>query len=114
MRIGGGIWLPPGTALGAIRNAIDEDRSGWKRVVTNKRLNETFGGIGGDGLVRPPRGYDADHPHIEDLKRKTFFAMRRVDRKIALTPGFLNEVTDTFHAATPLMKFLTKALGQAF
>ena len=114
VRIGGGIWLPPGAALGAIRNAIDEDRSGWKRVVTNKRLNETFGGIGGDGLVRPPRGYDADHPHIEDLKRKTFFAMRRVDRKIALTPGFLNEVTDTFHAATPLMKFLTKTLGQAF
>ena len=70
--------------------------------------------IGGDGLVRPPRGYDPDHRHVEDLKRKTFFAMKRIDRKTALTPGFLDEVAETFRAATPLMTFLTKALGQAF
>ncbi len=114
VRIGGGIWLPPKEPLAMIRDAIVADSAGWKRVIANKRLKDTFGGIGGDGLTRPPRGYDPDHRHIEDLKRKTFFAMKRIDRKAALTPGFLDEVTETFRLATPLMKFLTKALGQDY
>ena len=111
---GGGIWLPPNDALAAIRDAIDTDRAGWKRVIKNKRLVETFGGIGGDGLKRPPRGYDPDHPHVEDLKRKTFFVMKAASPKAARSPGFVAEVAATFAAATPLMKFIANALDQPF
>ncbi len=33
------------------------------------------GGIQGDALKRPPRGFDPEHAHIEDLKRKSFYVM---------------------------------------
>ncbi|HEX9646772.1 MAG TPA: DUF2461 domain-containing protein [Alphaproteobacteria bacterium] len=111
---GGGIWIPPGDALDDIRAAIDRDRAGWTRVVTDKRLVETFGGVTGEGLKRPPRGYNEGHPHIDDLKRKTFFVIRESGPKAARSPDFVGEVAAAFRDATPLMRFIAGALGQPF
>lgn len=111
---GGGIWLPPSDALAQIRGAIDADPKGWQRVVANKRLNDSFGGIAGHSLTRPPKGYAADHRHIEDLKRKSFFAMKHAKPAVARSAGFVDEVADTFRAAQPLMKFVSGALDVPF
>ena len=69
-----------------------------------------FSGIAGDRLKRPPSGFDPDHPCIEDLKRKSYYATQRVDPALARTPEFIEEVGDAFTALTPFMKFLTSAL----
>lgn len=111
---GGGIWKPPGPHLNKVRQAIADDPAAWAKVTGDKRLVETFGAVEGDGLVRPPRGFDPDHPHIEDIKRKSFFAMRRVGPKDALAPGFIDDVETAFRAATPLMKFVSKSLDVPF
>ena len=73
---GGGIWMPPNPVLNKIRDTIVENPQEWQRIKTNKSIMKLCGGIGGDALKRPPRGFDANHRHIEDLKRKSFFAMR--------------------------------------
>jgi uncharacterized protein (DUF2461 family) len=40
----------------------------------------------GDSLTRPPRGYDPDHPFIEDIKRKDFVAsITFTDRQVCDT-----------------------------
>ncbi len=111
---GGGIWLPDSGALGRIRDAIADDSGAWKRVIGDRRLVAAFGGIGGDGLIRPPRGYAAEHPHIEDIKRKTFFAMKHSEPRAAASADFVDEVAEAFRAAAPLMRFLTKALDQPY
>ena len=69
-------------------------------------IQKYFGGIGGDGLKRPPRGFDAEHEHIEDIKRKSFFLMRREEPGIILEPSFVREVEKTFKAAMPLMEYI--------
>jgi uncharacterized protein (DUF2461 family) len=74
---GGGIWLPPGDELHKIRNTIVGNPHAWGQIKTSRTVKKYFGGIGGEGLKRPPRGFDAEHEHIEDLKRKSFFLMRR-------------------------------------
>jgi len=107
---GGGVWNPPNPVLGKIRDAIVDNPNSWKKIVSNKTFKKRFGGVHGDGLQRPPRGFAADHPHIEDLKRKTFFAMQSVDPELALSPQFITEVTGAFKAASPLMEFLTTSL----
>ena len=66
---GCGIWSPGGAALAQIRNAIADNSGGWKRLTQAKAFRETFD-IMGQSLKRPPRGFDATHPLIEDLKRK--------------------------------------------
>ena len=111
---GGGIWKPPRPDLERIRRAIADDGAGWRKVVTDKALVARFGAVSGDGLKRPPRGFPPDHPFIDDIKRESFFAMHRAGPKAAASPGFVDEVADTFRAATPLMRFLSTALGTAF
>ena len=111
---GAGIWKPPSPELRKIREAIARSPADWKKVIADRRLKQVYGGVDGDGLTRPPRGFDADHPHIEDIKRETFFLMRGEKPAIARKADFADEVAASFRAATPLMRFLTKAVGADF
>jgi len=111
---GGGIWMPPNPVLEKIRTTIVENPNAWKRIISNPSFRKKFGGIEGDGLKRPPRGFDKDHPFIEDLKRKSFFVTQSVDPKLALSPKFINEVERAFKTAGPFMKFLLFSQGLAF
>jgi uncharacterized protein (TIGR02453 family) len=111
---GGGMWRPPSPQLNAVRVAIAKDAAGWRRVIGNKKLKDTFGGIAGERLVRPPKGFDGAHPLIEEIKRKSFFAMRHEKSKIAGSANFLDEVEASFKAAAPLMRFLCRAVDADF
>jgi len=111
---GGGIWMPPNSELIKIRNTIVDNPNEWKRIRSGVKFRKLFGGIGGDGLKRPPKGFDADHPHIEDLKRKSFFAMRHEKPDIIFDKHFVDEVEATFKAAKPLMEYICYAQDIVF
>ena len=83
-------------------------------MINDKAIQKHFGGISGDGLKRPPRGYPADHHYIEDLKRKSFIAMRQADPELVMTPRFIKEVEKSFSISSPLVEFVTNALGLRF
>jgi uncharacterized protein (TIGR02453 family) len=109
---GGGMYMPEPPALGKIRDAIVRGPAKWKAVKADKTFSKTFGGLGGDHtLTKAPRGYAPDHPLIEDIKKKSFFAMRDGDLKLAQSPRLVPTVAATFRAASPLMKFLCAAQG---
>ena len=71
--LGCGMWHPDPKSLGAVREAMDDDPKGWKRVRDGKRFRDAWT-LGGESLKRPPRGYSEDHELIEDLKRKDHIA----------------------------------------
>jgi uncharacterized protein (TIGR02453 family) len=110
---GSGVWRPDGKSLAAIRARIAGDPSGWKRLVRGKAFAERFQ-LRGDSLTRPPAGYDADHPLIEDLKRKDFVAVAALDERTVTSAGFLDEFTATARASAPYLRFLCDALGLRF
>ncbi|GLQ07126.1 DUF2461 domain-containing protein [Sneathiella chinensis] len=110
IRYGGGVWLPPSPKLALIREAIDQKQEEWTALTTDPDLLAHFGGIHGDGLKRAPKGYDPDHPLIEDLKRKTFFLMQPAPVERILDPGFMDDVEAAFEATSPFMRFLTNAV----
>lgn len=107
---GGGIWKPDGSTLSAIRNKIVDDSASWKRITKNKRFLEHFGEIKGDTLKRPPRGFEATHPLIEDLKKKSFFILHDSNDEHACSASFRKDVLDSYRSASPFMKFLTEAV----
>ncbi|NWH07561.1 MAG: DUF2461 domain-containing protein [Alphaproteobacteria bacterium] len=111
---GGGIWMPDPEALGKLRGAIADKPSAWKKVIEDKSLAAAFEGIEGESLARPPKGFEADHPYIEDIKRKSFFAMKKGSETLTRSAGFLDELEETFRAASPLMRFLCNALDAPF
>jgi uncharacterized protein (TIGR02453 family) len=102
--IGGGLWLPEPPLLKKVRDSIADDADGWRKV--RRAVKE----IDGDGLTRPPQGYDPAHPFIDDLKRKSFFAsVAFTDAEVTGT-GFLDRAADACRSIRPLMKFLTEAV----
>lgn len=111
---GGGVWTPPSPSLLAIREAIRDKSSAWKKATTGAAFTKRFGDLRGDALTRPPRGFDGDHPMIEDLKRKSFFAMAPGKAASAKKPGFVDDVAAAFADAKPMMKFLCDATGAPF
>jgi len=105
----GGVWHPDGQALARIRDAIAGDPAGWRKVASPKALGAR-GELAGESLKRPPRGYDADHPLVEDLKRKDFFALARFTEDEACAPGFMTNFAQTCRTFAPMTRFLTEAL----
>jgi uncharacterized protein (TIGR02453 family) len=105
-----GLWRPEATALAAIRDRISVKQAEWLRARDDKVFNRHFS-LGGQSLTRPPRGFDKEHPLIEDLKRKDFIAVKSMNLGEATQPRFQQQVETAFKAATPLMQFLCKAVG---
>ncbi len=68
--IAGGEWMPPSERLRAIRQHVIDDAAGFSKLLKNKKLKETYGDLQQEGkLTRPPKGFDADMPHLEYLYR---------------------------------------------
>jgi uncharacterized protein (TIGR02453 family) len=108
-----GSWRPDTPTVTAIREAIAADSAAWKKAVGGKRFQDNYE-LAGESLKRPPRGFDADHPQIEDLKRKDFMAVSRLSQKAVCSAGFDKELQRLFRAATPLMRFLCGAVDADF
>ena len=104
---GAGVWHTPPDALKQIRDAIASDPEGWQQATRQGK------GVDPDDerLVRPPRGYDPEHPLIEDLKRKSFTVSETFTQKDACGPGFVDAFARSCRRATPLMAFLADAVG---
>ncbi len=111
--LGGGIWMPPTPALNKIRTAIEAHPDEWSQCVASPNVKKRFT-LEGERLKRPPRGFDPNHPHIENIKRKSFFLMQTVGPPLIYKPEFLDEAESAFKDAAPLMAFITRALGMTF
>jgi uncharacterized protein (TIGR02453 family) len=105
-----GIWQPDNPTLGKIRDAIVETPETWQAVLEDSAFRQTFS-LGGDSLKRPPKGYKADHPFIEDIKRKDFVASRQFSEAETCAPNFMDRFAETCRTSAPFVAFLTKALG---
>ena len=108
-----GIWHPGGDALAEIRNAIIEDPASWTRMTQAKAFRDTFT-LMGQSLKRPPRGYDAAHPLIDDLKRKDFVAGTVFHEADAIRPDFLQHFAQIARGGAAFVGFLSRAGGVSF
>lgn len=107
---GVGIWHPDMRTVTKIRDAIVDDPSGWQEAISNHEFSSVYE-LEGDSLKRAPRGYDPEHPLIEDLKRKDFTAVVRFTEKAVCERGFIGRFADVCSEAAPFMRFLTRAVG---
>ena len=110
---GVGMWQPDTEALVKVRDAIVARPVRWRRALSSRGFKPDFT-LEGESLKRPPKGYDADHPLIEDLKRKDFIASRSFSLEDACAPDFIDRFTDACRTASPYMEFLTAAVRLAW
>ncbi|MGW8180325.1 MAG: DUF2461 domain-containing protein [bacterium] len=108
-----GVWHPETSALTKIRMSIDQNPETWLKTRDQKEFRELFE-LSGDSLNGPPRGYQKDHPMIEDLKRKDFVGVQRLAATTLLKEGLPDKVARSYRAAGPFLHFLAKALDVPF
>ncbi len=104
-----GIWHPDAATLAKIRAAIASDAKSWQRITSAKALSKVFS-LGGDSLKRAPKGYDPEHPLIEDLRRKDFIVVTPLTEAEACAPDFLPRFAKLCRTAAPFTAFLTEAV----
>ena len=111
--LGAGIWHPDSGTLKQIRQAIATDPQSWVEVRHDPNLLNNFD-LAGDSLSRPPRGFAADHPCVEDLKRKDFIVVREMAPPELEKPDLVDQVSAAFAKSQAWMAFLCRALNLPF
>ncbi len=100
-----GSWHPDPIALHQIRTAIVKHPKKWEKVLKKKIPLE------GTSLIRPPRGFNAEHPFIEDLKRKDFITSISFTDAQVCSKNFLKTYIKACQEMAPLMHFLIEAIS---
>ena len=111
--LGAGLWHPEPETQRRIRQFLFENPGAWKAAVHTPAFRRKFE-LDGDSLVRPPRGFPADHELIEDIKRKDFVATMALDDAIVLGPRLRQSVAGHFQSLAPMMDYLCAALDLEF
>ncbi len=105
--VAAGIWHPDNRALTRVRTAIAHDMQQWAKV--RKKLI-----LEGDKLSRPPRGFEASHPFIDDLKLKDFVTSVPLSEEQVCSAKLMRDFVSACRKMSPLVEFTTKALGLKF
>jgi uncharacterized protein (TIGR02453 family) len=105
---GGGMWHPDPPTLARVRDRIVAHPEEWAGVLASGLTLE------GETLKRAPAGYSADHPYIEDLKRKDFYAMTTFSEAEVCAGDFVDRYLEVCRNASPLVRFLSAALDLPF
>jgi uncharacterized protein (TIGR02453 family) len=111
--IGAGVWRPEPKTAKKIRDAIAKNPEQWKKATTAREFRNAFE-MGGESLKRQPRGYDGNHPFIEDIKRKDFVAGAALRDAEVCGPNFQQTLMNRLRILVPYAKFLTEAVGLPF
>lgn len=110
--VGLGMWHPDKDSLKAIRDAIVADPGGWRAA---KASVEAAGHrLSGEALSRAPRGYDKEHPLVDDLKRKDFITVVDLTEDDVLAEDFPQRLEAAFRGGAPMVEWLCSAVGLPF
>lgn len=111
--VGFGMWRPDREPLAKIREAIAEHAEDWTAINADPEFTAVWA-PGGDALKRAPRGFDKDHPMIDEIKRKDFIVLAQLDREVFTRPGLVDTVMSLYELGYDYCGFLCAAIGQPF
>lgn len=112
--VGAGLWHPETPTLRRVRDFIVENPSAWQKAAHDPIFRRRYRLDDSETLVRPPRGYPADHPLIDDLRHKNFVALRSIDDAIVTGPRLRPTLAKDLADLAPLVDYLCAALELDF
>lgn len=110
IEIAGGLYHPEPDQLLAVRQRIFEHAGGFRATFAAPRVRKLIGELQGESAARAPKGFPADHPDIDLIRRKQYLLYTMLDPAVATTPKLLREVVSRFEAIAPFVRFLNEPL----
>jgi len=96
------------STLRGIRTLIDEHPKEWLSIKKKITTNSEFS-LQGDSLKRAPKGFDVEHPLIDDLKRKDFIAVCPLPIATILDDNLPKHIGKLMKKSSKFMEFLCTA-----
>ena len=110
IEVAGGIYKPDRDTLLAVRQHIAANTAAFRATFENRKVKKLLGDLQGESLSRVPKGFAADHPAIDLLKRKDYLLDTQLDAKLATGPRLQGEVVARIEAMTPFVEYLNQPL----
>jgi uncharacterized protein (TIGR02453 family) len=110
---GAGIWHPDSPTLRRLREAVVAEPDRWTQATREPPFAPTYR-LAGEQLKRAPAGFAADHPLVDDLRRKSFTGVAALSEADAVAPGFVAAWEDVCARAAPFLRFVCDAVGVPF
>ena len=111
--VGAGIWHPEPATRTRIRQFLVENPEAWRKAVHSPAFRRRFE-LGGEMLRRTPRGFPADHPLAEDLRRQGFVGSTALDDSVVLGPQLRRSIASALTGLAPLVDYLCASLDVDF
>ena len=107
----GGLWRPDPKRLRSIRDAIDYNGEELKKILNKKSFKATFGVLYEDAkLIKAPKGFSNDHPHIDLLRNKTFAVATEFSTKEIFKDDIEKQVIMVYKEMLPFRRYLNQAV----
>ncbi len=110
---GGGLWMPGAPELKKIRQEIDYCYPEFIKILNSPSFKKQYPGLEmnkKEMLVNAPKGYEKDNAAGDFLKLKSFVATKNIADTQLTLPSLGAEVSKTFKALMPLVKFMNRAV----
>ncbi|GAB3504294.1 DUF2461 domain-containing protein [Spirosoma knui] len=104
--LGAGMWQPTPANLAKFRQEIDYNVDELKEIIEADEFKAFFPEAAGEVMKTAPKGYSADHPEIDLLRRKELFFIHRFTDKDVLKPNFADEIVRGCQLIKPYCDFL--------
>lgn len=111
---GGGIYMPMPEELKKVRQEIDYNFSGLKKIINTKKFKSVYGNLDRSAeylLSRVPKGYEPDNPAADYLKLKSYICTITIPDSMLSSNTLLKKTTDAFEALQPLIEFINTSLN---
>lgn len=110
----GGVYMPSGPALKAIRNEIYEHTAEFLGILQEPGFKKHFEGLDEiEKLKTAPKGFPKDFEHIELLNHKHYTASKPLSEDLLTSEALTDEVLSAYEALYPLKYFLNEAISRA-
>jgi uncharacterized protein (TIGR02453 family) len=110
IEVAGGVYHPDPASMLTIRTHIAQTNDELRRLLAKRKLRSRMGELQGSGLSRVPKGFDAEHPAADLLKKKDWIFFVMLDAGLAGSAKLLPEILSRFEAVAPVIEYLNAPL----
>lgn len=108
--VGGGFYGIERDDLKRVRDELAINATDMREILADPDFVRVFGEMQGDQLKTAPKGFDRDHPDIDLLRYKQFYAMRAFTDQEVLSSEFLNRSHEAMLTLRPFFDYFTDVL----
>jgi uncharacterized protein (TIGR02453 family) len=111
--LSGGVYMPSGPVLKAIRTEIFENIEEFKALLSEPDFKRHFGtALWGEKLKTAPKGFPRDFKDIGYLQYKHYTLFKNESDSMVINSGYIKEVRNVFRTMTSFNAFLNRAIEE--